>query len=259
MKRIFRFVQAAGSLGTGSVGLAIVLLGISVEEHLRDKNVPAYWLMLAAAVSFAFGAYRAWLNEHIALVVEREENSRPLLKIELTGSFFDVSKMPNKNELQVHVCAYLRVTNLNSPETLIKDGTLVMSVERARYKGVGDDISVKANAIEHISDFRIGGELAKADVFGNTLSPFPRLMSRVNAEMPLRRGISQEGFFVFTFTDHFDWDHENPYLMPVTDAVFALRDSFDGVHQLEVRILNIPEGVLTTDSRVSPRENFRGA
>lgn len=246
MKRILRFVQAAGSLGAGSVVLSIVLLGISVEEHLRDKNVPAYWLLFAAVIAFTFGAYRAWANENEALADELEKNSKPLLNIELAGTFFDVSKVPNKNQLQVHVYAYLKVTNLNSPETLIKDGTLVMTVDGMRCKGVGDDSSIKGNAVEHISNFRVGGEVLRADVFGNTLSPFPRIVSRVNAETSLRRGIPQEGFFVFTFADLMDWNHESPYLMPVTDAVVTLRDSFDGLHRLEATSLNIPQGTLTT-------------
>jgi hypothetical protein len=246
MKSIFRFVQGAGSLGAGSVLLSIVLLGISVEEHFRDKNIPAYWLILAAVVSFSFGAYRAWANEHESLVQEFEKNSKPLLKVELRGTFFDVSRIPNKNALQAHVYAYLRVTNLRSPETLIKDGTLEMTVEGSRYWGVGDDGSAKGNAIEHVSDFRLDGEITTADVFGNTLSPFPRLLSVVNAEKPLRRGITQEGFFVFTFTDLMDWNRDNPYTMPVNDAVFTLRDSFDGTHTLEVTSLNIPQGTLTS-------------
>lgn len=73
--RFFRFVRAAGSLGGGSVGLAILLFGISIEEHIRDKNVPTYWLILTAAVAFTFGAYRAWASEHEAYTNEVEKNA----------------------------------------------------------------------------------------------------------------------------------------------------------------------------------------
>ena len=76
-----KFLKAAGSIGGGSVGLAIVLFGISIEEHFRDKNVNAYWLVLAAGIAFAFGAYHAWAGEF-------EKNTKPLLKIELTGCVF---------------------------------------------------------------------------------------------------------------------------------------------------------------------------
>ena len=247
---LIKFLKAAGNIGLGSVGLAIVLLVISIDEHLKDKNVSAYVLVLAAALSFAFGAYRAWANDHKAYMDEIEKNTKPLLKIELKASFFDISKVPDKQTLNllIHIYAYLKVTNLTSPETVIKDGTLEMTVGGTRYQGIGHDKSVKGNAIEHISNFRIGGELTTTDVFGrNTLSPVKRLTSVVNADSPLKRGITQEGFFVYTFTDAaIDWDHENAYVMPVTDLVFTLRDSFDGVHSLEVESLDIPQGIIQT-------------
>lgn len=253
MRSAIRFMRAAGTVGLGSVSLAIVLFAISIYEHLRDKNVPAYWLLFAAAVSFCFGAYRAWASEHEALTREVGKNVKPLLKIELAGSLFDVAKVPHRNELQVHVFAYLKVTNRHDPETLIKDGTLVMTVDGTRYVGKGDDNSVKGNAIEHVSGLRIGGEVAGKDVFGgNTLSPLRRLLDTVNADNPLRRGITREGFFVFTFTDLQDWNRSNdpettnPYLIRVSDFVLTLRDSFDGEHTLERMFLDIPQGRLTT-------------
>ena len=43
-----------------------------------------------------------------------------------------------------------------------------------------------------------------------------------------------------------DWDHESPYVIPTTDAVFTLRDSFDGANTLEEMFLKIPQGTLTT-------------
>ena len=246
----FKFVKAAGYIGLSSVGLAIVLLAISIDEHLKDKNVSAYVLVLAAALSFAFGAYRAWANEHKAYTDEVEKNTKPLLRIELKGSFFDISPVPEKQtlDLLIRVYAYLKVTNLNSPETIIKDGTLEMTVGGVRYKGIGDDKSIKGNAIEHISDFRIGGEVTTTDVMGkNTLSPLIRLTSNLNANRPLKRGITQEGFIVYSFGNaKIDWDHENPYVMPVTDLVLTLRDSFDGVHSLEAKSLNIPSGMIQT-------------
>jgi hypothetical protein len=202
--------------------------------------------VLPAVISFTFGAYRAWANEHSAFTSEVEKNAKPRLSIELVGAFFDVSKMFFTNEPLVHVYAYLKVTNLSSPETLIKNGTLVMTVGGARHKGTGDDNSVTGNAIEHVSDFRMGGEVTSPDVFGNTLSPFPRLKEAVNAEKPLRRGITVEGFVVFTFKGLMNWDKESQYVIPVTDAVFTLRDSFDGAHVLQVISLKIPQGTLTT-------------
>ena len=240
---------ASGRAGEHVPPLLVLILTSSENPFSRTNrghSIDGYWLLFAAAVFFALGGYRAWANEHNAFVAEAIRNINPLLRIELVGCFFDVSKVPNKQELQTHVYAYLRVTNLTSLETLIKDGTLVMTVDGTRHKGKGDDVSIKGNAIEHISDFKVGGEVLANDVFGNTLSPFSRLLSVVTSDSPLRRGITKEGFFVFTFVNPIDSNHETPYMMPVTDAVFTLRDSFDGLHDLQMNILNIPQGTLTT-------------
>lgn len=218
-----KFVKSAGNIGLGSVGLAIVLLAISIDEHLRDKNVPSYWLMFIAALAFAFGAYRAWATEHEAYRNEVARNTKPSLQIEMKGVFFDVSSDPDVQQIRVrvHIYAYLRVTNLTIPEAIIKDGYLVMTVGGSQYKGMGDDKAIQGNALEHISDFKLGGEIIRTDVFGKTtLSPFKRLTSVVSSNNPLKRGITQEGFVVFTFTDHsIDWDHDNTSLMHVSDFV----------------------------------------
>lgn len=243
--RFFRFLKAAGSIGGGSVGLAIVLFGISIEEHFRDKNVNAYWLVLAAGITFAFGSYRAWAGEF-------EMNTEPVLKIELTGAFFEVSHMPHSQDTLIRIYAYLKVTNLSIQETIIKDGTLEMTVGGVRYKGVGDDMTAKGNVIEHHSTFQIGGEKPKTNVFGNTISQFPRLLSKVNIDKPLRRGLPQEGFVVFNFGNAaMDWDKENLYVMPVADVVLTLRDSFDGTHSIEGKSLEIPSGFLQSSTRVT--------
>jgi hypothetical protein len=255
--QLIRFLRSAGAIGGGSVGLAIVLFAVSIVEHFIDKNINAYWFVLVGAAFFAFGSYTAWERKQEALTKEIERNTKPSLNIELKGAFFDNSKMPN-NELQTHIYAYLKVTNVNDPETLIKDGTLVMTVGGTRHKGIGDDSSVKGNVIEHISNFRVGGELPRPDVVGNTISPFTRLLSLVgvNVSNPLRRGITQEGFFVFRFANPIDWSHDkSSHIMPASDVYLTLRDSFDGVHAFEKMLLNIPAGLLT-DSGLFPNRTY---
>jgi len=251
-----KFLKAAGYIGLGSVSLAIVLLAISIDEHLRDKNVPSYWLMLIAALAFAFGAYRAWATEHEAYQSEVAKSTKPSLQIEMAGVFFDVSPNPDVQQLQVrlHIYTYLRVTNLTNAGTIIKGGYLVMTVGGSQYKGTGDDKGIQGNVLEHISDFRIGGETTNTDVFGKTMrSPFKRLTSVVNSNNPLERGITQEGFVVFTFTDQsIHWDRENTYLMPVSDFVLTLRDSFDCLHEYQAIILKIPEAHLKTTITTPP-------
>ena len=155
--------------------------------------------------------------------------------------------MPNTQDTLIRIYAYLKVTNLSIEETIIKDGTLEMTVGGIRYKGVGDDNTAKGNVIEHRSTFQIGGEKPKTNVFDNTISPFQRLLSKVNIEKPLRRGLPQEGFVVFNFGNAaMDWDKEKEYVMPVTDVVLTLKDSFDGTHTIEGKSLEIPSGFLQT-------------
>jgi hypothetical protein len=243
--RFFKFLKAAGSIGGGSVGLAIVLFGISIEEHFRDKNVNAYWLVLTAGIAFAFGAYLAWADEF-------EKNTEPILKIELAGSFFEVSRMPHSQDTLIRIYAYLKVMNLSIQETVIKDGTLEMTVGGIRYKGVGDDMTAKGNVIEHHSTFQITGEKPKTNVFDNLISPFSRLLSKVNIDKPLRRGLPEEGFVAFSFGNALmDWDEVNPYIMPATDVVLSLRDSFDRTHSIEEKSLEIPSAFLQSSAKVT--------
>ncbi|HLH36133.1 MAG TPA: hypothetical protein VKX41_15790 [Alloacidobacterium sp.] len=245
--RVLQFIRASGRLGGGSASLAVILLIISIEEHLRRQNVSAYWFILLAGVFFCFGAYNAWSNEHDALVQASEKNSKPSLQIELLAAFFEVDPVPDKKDLQVHVYTYLRVTNLTAPEALIRDGSLTISVLGIQYKGLGDDARRMGNALEHVSDFRIGGEMISSDAFANTLSPFIRLLSNVNANRPLRQGLTQEGFVAFAFPEIERWtadqDHAQ-YGMDAPDIDLCLRDSYGGLHSVHIPNLRIEGGSL---------------
>ena len=244
---LFRFLKAASWFGGGSVALAIVLFGISIYEHLMSKNTSAYWLVLLAAVFFAVGAYGAWRKTEQSLQRETAKSIQPQLRVELIRAFFDVCKSENNNELLTYIYAYLKVTNLNTPETVIKDGSLVLTIEGKRYKGTGDNATKTGNALEHVTDFKLVGE-GSTEVFDNILSRFPRLMLQ-NAAEPLRRGIPQEGFIVFVFPELLDWNRDEPYLIRTTDAVLSLRDSFNGQHSTDLMLLNISNGILTNSGR----------
>jgi hypothetical protein len=58
--RPLKFTKAAGTLGVTSVALSVVLFVLSIVEHVRDKNVPAYVFIYLAAIFFAVGAYMTW-------------------------------------------------------------------------------------------------------------------------------------------------------------------------------------------------------
>lgn len=156
--RPLKFLKAAGTLGITSVALAVVLFAVSIVEHVRDKNVPAYVFIYLAAICFAVGAYMAWSAEADKLDEERAKNQKPLLKVELIAAFFDVSKVPGTQDAQVHVYAYLRVANLNDAPTLIKSGVLRMVVGGVEHTGRGDDSGVAGNWLEHNSGFRLGAK-----------------------------------------------------------------------------------------------------
>jgi hypothetical protein len=246
--RFLRFIKSAGVAGLTGAFLALALLIIAVVEHVKGENVPVYWLVGAAVLALIFGGYRAWTNEHEAYLSEVSKNLTPRLKIEQKAVFFDTSVKPNTKKLLLHFYAYLSITNLTDTETLIKDGTLSLTVGGQRYTGVGDDFTIKGNAIEHVSNFKLGNETL-TEVFGNTLSAFPRLSAAVNGNDPLKRGITKDGFFIFTFEDaNMDWDKESLYLMPVSDYVLTLRDSFDASHKFEVMTLQIPQGSIQTNN-----------
>ncbi len=242
--RLFKFIKASGALGATSVGFCIVSFVISIVEHVRDKNVPAYVFALLAPVFFAFGAYLAWSAENEKWEAEKALNKRPSLKIEVRGAFFDVSKVPGTQNAQVHIHAYLRVANLRETPTLIKRGVLTLLVGGVEYTGQGDDISKTGSWLEHNSDFRLGGD-KKGEVFSNTFSPVRRLMADVNWEYPLVHGVHRDGIVVFTFGGSMDWDHENPSVMTASSVRLSLIDTFDHRHSVTLDKLDIPAGALT--------------
>lgn len=206
--RFFKFLNAAGKLGITSVVLSLLLFVVSIYEHATGKNLTAFVFVCLVPIFFAVGAFLAWSGEHDKLNAEFAKNSTPSLRIELLATFFDVSPIPHTRELQTHVYAYLRVTNLRESATLIKSGTLTLTVGGQEYIGHGDDVSKEGRFVEHTTDFKLGGE--KEEPFmGGTYTPIHRLLTSITAENPLRRGIHREGYMVFTFRDPLDWDHEN--------------------------------------------------
>src|SRR5713226_3717965 len=122
--RLKQFVTASVKLGGGSVILAILLFSISIVEHIRNQNVAAYSLVFIAALFFCVGTYLAWSEERDQYEREVATNAKPDLQLELLAAFWDPTRIPGTNELQLNIYAYMRVTNLREPETLIKSGSL---------------------------------------------------------------------------------------------------------------------------------------
>lgn len=241
--RPLKFLKAAGSLGVTSVALSFVLFAVSIVEHERDKNLPAYVFICLAPVFFAFGAYLAWSAERDNYEKEEEKNQKPDLAIELRAAFFDVSQIPLTQNVQVHIYLYLSVANLRQTPTRIRSGSLTLTVGGVEYTGHGDDLSVAGNYLEHNTAFRLGGE-KKGSVFSETFTPVRRLTADISFEYPLLHGVNREGIMVFTFKDNLDWDKDNPYVMNTTKLRISLTDTFGQQHVEPIDKLDIPNGTL---------------
>src|SRR5258708_9530221 len=79
--RFFEFLRTAGSLGWGSVVLAVILFTITIFEHIRDHNVTAFVVCFLGVFFFCLGAYLAWSKERVARNVA--ENARAIAEAEL--------------------------------------------------------------------------------------------------------------------------------------------------------------------------------
>jgi hypothetical protein len=241
--RPFKFIKAAGTLGATSVALSVVLFIISIVEHVVGGNLQAYWFSYLAPVFFAFGAYLAWSAERDELEKEMGKNQKPLLNIQLIKAFFDVSKIPGTQKIQVHIYTYLRVANLRETRTLIKGGVLTLVVGGVECTGQGDDVSVSGGWLEHGTPFRLGGEKT-GSVFSEVYTPVRRLTSDINWEYPLVQGVHRDGILVFTFQDQMDWDSGNPHMMNATHLSLSLTDTFDQQHSITIDKVDIPSGTL---------------
>jgi hypothetical protein len=60
MGKIPRFCGEAGALGLGSVSFAFISWVLAAVEHHRDKNAPAFWLILIGCAFFCIGCFKAW-------------------------------------------------------------------------------------------------------------------------------------------------------------------------------------------------------
>jgi hypothetical protein len=247
--RPLSFIRAAGTLGATSVALSVVLFVVSIVEHERDKNVPAYWFIYLAPAFFAVGAYLAWSAERDKWEEEKAKNQKPELSIDLIAAFWDTYQPPGTCYVWIHVYAYLRVANLREPPTLIKQGCLTMTIGDVEYSGNGDDVSISGGWLEHNTAFKLGGE-KKGSVFSETYTPVRRLTSDINWEYPLVRGVHRDGIVVFTFQNQMDWQGEipgeNSQIMSATHLCLSLTDTFNQPHSIKIDRVDIPNGTLHT-------------
>jgi hypothetical protein len=66
-----------------SVILAAILLGVSIYEHARDKNVVAYIFVVIAALVFCVGAFIAWSEENKKYLAEKAKHDAPNFQLNI--------------------------------------------------------------------------------------------------------------------------------------------------------------------------------
>lgn len=128
--RFFRFLTTAGWIGGGSVMLSMILLAITIWEHLHDKNVAAFVLGILVVVFFCFGAYIAWSKESEKYLNEKQKHEQPDFKLTL----YDVLTSYNPTMDLTTICMSGVLTNRGAPS--------VATGWRARYQSPQIDTSI---------------------------------------------------------------------------------------------------------------------
>lgn len=111
MRKFLRFVVAAGTWGLLSMIAALALFTIAVVEHIRDKNVTSYVLLVFAALVFCFGSFLAWLEEHKKYEMEKNKHDNPNLVLNVESILTSYRQQDNVTTL----CFACGLTNLGSP------------------------------------------------------------------------------------------------------------------------------------------------
>ena len=84
-KNFIQFLVAAGKIGITSVIAALVLLVVSIVEHVHGANLASYVLACAAALMFGAGAYAAWGKEHEQYETEKAKHDNPNLELNVVS------------------------------------------------------------------------------------------------------------------------------------------------------------------------------
>src|SRR5712664_2506671 len=87
MRRFWEFLSDSGGWGLTSKLAAVVLFGIAVWEHARDKSITAFVLLAVSLLLFCAGAYMSWLKKAVQLErIQRQLREVPRIE-SVKGSF----------------------------------------------------------------------------------------------------------------------------------------------------------------------------
>lgn len=135
MRRFLGFIAASGLYGVVSVLATTVLLVISIYEHLHEKNVTSYILVIVAALVFCIGAFIAWLRENEKYEKEKAKHDEPNfnLEIETILTLF----VPQSNTTTI--CFAASLTNRGAPSHA--------GGWHVRYQSATIDVTVKYTSL----------------------------------------------------------------------------------------------------------------
>jgi hypothetical protein len=128
--RVIEFIKTAGWLGGGSVMLAIILLGITIWEHIRSQNVATIVYGVLVMIFFSFGCYIAWSKERDKFELEAVKHELPDFKLTLGP----VLTSYNPNMDITTICMSVVLLNRGAPS--------IASGWKARYQSPQIDITI---------------------------------------------------------------------------------------------------------------------
>jgi hypothetical protein len=115
-KNVCLFFKTSEELGWGGFVTAGILLIVSVVEHLHDKNIQGYSLAVIAAVSFSFGAYKAWSVEHKNLLTQAVAHNERIKNLENGLNLVKTQRNDFASRLNISEIHRVTATDHNRPE-----------------------------------------------------------------------------------------------------------------------------------------------
>ena len=114
--RLWLFFKTAGKLGWGGLLIAVALFSVSFLEHVTNHNLAAYFLVVIAALAFAFGAYCAWDVEHQRLLAETKSHMEDNCNRETSAVNLQATVHHLQTSLDSRSAELERVITANRPE-----------------------------------------------------------------------------------------------------------------------------------------------
>jgi hypothetical protein len=231
MLRFGQFLKAAGTYGGGSVLLAILLFGISIGEHIKDKNVSVGWLEWVALVFFCFGAYKAWDNTDKKL---RDANTlldetKPRIEGKIWLGYLDAGKLHEGQKWDdvatgCTITLYIDATNLNNQEAWFRAAPeLKITMAGREYEGVWKKI---CSQLLSVNDPALTGDKMIRDFFDQRY---------LDSGFSMVKGRPAVGWLMF-YVEAFDKNMAFGRSEILCNVIVALKDTLSVTHPLDAEL-----------------------